>query len=80
MEAIFEALLSIIFEFVIEIVSEIVEAILEIIIEEFIHSILSGDFLTSINRHMPDSFSISNEITTLGISDYKKEIFDGRRF
>lgn len=69
MEAIFEGLLYFIFE----IVSEIVGEILGTIFEGFFDSLISGNFLTSINRHLPDSASISNEITTLDISGYKKE-------
>ena len=67
MEAVFEALLYFIFELVCEIVGEIAGTI----VEGFFHSVLSGDFLTSINSHLPNSDSISNEITTINIQNYK---------
>ena len=69
MEAIFEALLYFAFELVSEIAGEIFGTILEGVFE----SILSGDFLTYLNRNLPESASISNEIISLNILNQNKE-------
>ncbi len=67
MEAIFEAITQIIIEIIFEMVGEVVGGIFEYV--------FSSDFLTFLNRKVPTANGFSNEIITLDILDYKKEIF-----
>ena len=64
MEGIFEALLQLLVEIAFEIVGAIAEGLIEFI--------SSSDFW---NRKQPITGSFSNEIITLDIQNYNKEIF-----